>query len=287
MIGDAGIGKTRLVADLEEEARELGFAWTWVENLSYTTGESYGFARTFAQRLADEAGIDSGAFARRLLFSDDIDEDQARRYAGGIALIAREAAFSGWEAEANLAPTDPAQIQFDLGEVAERYMRRLAVVGGPRALVIDDLHWMDASSAPLVDRLLRTVADVPVIVFVTTRPRTCPPGPKPIMWRRSRSKDSMPRARNVWPPRSPARSWTMRRSTGSTAERPAIHCSSARRSGRSSRTTHSSLAVAGSACVTPTASAACRSTSAPSWGPASTACRRARAVSSRWRPSSG
>ena len=48
------------MADLEEEARELGFTWTWVENLSYTTGESYGFARTFAQRLADEAGTDSG-----------------------------------------------------------------------------------------------------------------------------------------------------------------------------------------------------------------------------------
>ena len=61
VIGDAGIGKTRLVADLEEEARGLGFAWTWVENLSYTTGESYGWARTFAQRLADEAAIDSGS----------------------------------------------------------------------------------------------------------------------------------------------------------------------------------------------------------------------------------
>ena len=174
VIGDAGIGKTRLVADLEEEARDLGFAWTWVENLSYTTGESYGFARTFAQRLADEAGTDSGAFARRLLFSDDIDEAHARRYAGGIALIAREAAFTGWEAEANLAPTDPAQIRFDLGEVVERYMRRLAELAGPRALVIDDLHWMDASSAPLVDRLLRTVADVPITVFVTTRPTSLP-----------------------------------------------------------------------------------------------------------------
>ncbi|MEA2630624.1 MAG: hypothetical protein QOE66_843 [Chloroflexota bacterium] len=174
VIGDAGIGKTRLVADLEDEARELGFAWTWVENLSYTTGESYGFARTFAQRLADEAGIDSGAYARRLLFSDDIDDDQPRRYAGGIALVDREAAFSGWEAEANLAPTDPAQIQFDLGEVVERYVRRLAELGGPRALVIDDMHWMDASSAPLVDRLLRTVADVPIIAFVTTRPADLP-----------------------------------------------------------------------------------------------------------------
>ena len=174
VIGDAGIGKTRLVADLEEEARGRGFAWTWVENLSYTTGESYGWARTFAQRVADEAGIDSGSYARRLLFSDDLDEVDARRYAGGIALMAREAAFAGWEAEASLVPTDPVQIRHDLGEVVERYMRRLAELAGPRTLVIDDLHWMDASSEPLVDRLLRTVADLPMTVFVTTRPAALP-----------------------------------------------------------------------------------------------------------------
>jgi class 3 adenylate cyclase len=174
VMGDAGIGKTRLVADLEEEARGLGFAWTWIENLSYTTGESYGFARIFAQRVADEAGLDSGSYARRLLFADDIDDLRARQYAGGIALVAREAAFGGWEAEANLVPTDPAQIRHDLGEVAERYVRRLAELAGPRALVIDDLHWMDVSSAPLVDRLLRTVADLPLTVFVTTRPAPLP-----------------------------------------------------------------------------------------------------------------
>ena len=46
--------------------------------------------------------------------------------------MAREAAFTGWEAEASLVPTDPVQIQHDLGEVVERYMRRLAELAGPR-----------------------------------------------------------------------------------------------------------------------------------------------------------
>jgi class 3 adenylate cyclase len=174
VVGDAGIGKTRLVADLEEEARGLGFAWTWVENLSYTTGESYAFARTFAQRVADEAGTDSGTYARRLLFADDIDDASARRYAGGIAAVAREAAFSGWEAEAVLVPTDAEKVRRDLGDVSERYLRRLVELTGPRVIVIDDLHWMDASSWPLVDRLVRTVVDLPMTVFVTTRPTPLP-----------------------------------------------------------------------------------------------------------------
>lgn len=174
IVGEAGIGKTRLVADLEEEARGLGYRWTWVENLSYTTGEVYGFARVFAQRLADEAGIDSGSYARRLLFSDDLDPSAARRYAEGMGAVARDAAFSGWEAEAAVASSDPAQVREDLGAVAERYVSRLVELEGPRVLVIDDLHWMDASSEPLIDRLLRTVVGLPMTVFVTTRPTPLP-----------------------------------------------------------------------------------------------------------------
>ena len=71
-------------------------------------------------------------------------------------------------------PADPAQVRADLGDVTERYLRRLVEALGPRAVVVDDIHWMDESSGPLLDRLVRTVADLPVVVFVTSRP-----GPRP------------------------------------------------------------------------------------------------------------
>jgi adenylate cyclase len=170
LVGEAGIGKSRLAADVEEEARGLGFAWTWTENLSYTSGEYYAFARMFAQRIADEQGTDSGTFARRLLFTPDVDEVTSKRLAGAVAAIARDAEFSGWEAEAALVPADPAKVRRSLAEVTDRYVRRLAKLGGPRAIVIDDVHWADRSSRPLLDRLVRIVAEVPFVVFVTTRP---------------------------------------------------------------------------------------------------------------------
>jgi adenylate cyclase len=170
LVGEAGIGKSRLAADVEEEARGLGFAWTWTENLSYTTGEYYAFARTFAQRIADEQGTDSGTFARRLLFTPEVDETTWRRLAGAVAAIARDADFTGWEAEAALAPVDPARVRRSLTEVTDRYIRRLAKLGGPRAIVIDDVHWADRSSRPLLDRLVRIVGEIPFVVFVTTRP---------------------------------------------------------------------------------------------------------------------
>jgi adenylate cyclase len=170
LVGEAGIGKSRLAADVEEEARGLGFAWTWTENLSYTTGEYYAFARTFAQRIADEQGIDSGTFTRRLLFTPEVDEPTWKRLAGAVAAIARDAEFSGWEAEAALAPVDPARVRRSLAEVTDRYVRRLAKLGGPRAIVIDDVHWADRSSRPLLDRLIRIVGEIPFVIFVTTRP---------------------------------------------------------------------------------------------------------------------
>jgi adenylate cyclase len=180
LVGEAGIGKSRLAADIEEEARGLGFAWTWTENLSYTSGEYYAFARTFAQRIADEQGTDSGSFARHLLFTPDMDEATWRRLAGAVAAIARDAEFSGWEAEASLAPADPARVRRSLAELADRYIRRLAKLGGPRAIIIDDVHWADRSSRPLLDRLVRIVAELPFVVLITTRPGGPVPGWAPL-----------------------------------------------------------------------------------------------------------
>ena len=54
--GDAGIGKSRLMADLAEAARAAGLAWTWVDNVSYGAREPYRFGRALAQAIADEHG---------------------------------------------------------------------------------------------------------------------------------------------------------------------------------------------------------------------------------------
>src|SRR5207244_2946095 len=82
----------------------------------------------------------------RLRCRCDMEEATARRLAGAAAAIARDAEFSGWEAEAALVPADPADIRRSLGELTARYVRRLAETGGPRAVVIDDVHWADRSS---------------------------------------------------------------------------------------------------------------------------------------------
>jgi adenylate cyclase len=172
--GEAGMGKSRLMAELAATAPTAGFVCTWVDNVSYGSQEPYRFGRALAQAIADEHGTDSGAMARRLLFTEDTPPERARLWAGAVAAIARDAAFSGWEEEAPLAPVAPAEVATAIRDLARRYMERLLEVSGPRVLFIDDLHWLDPSSAGMLDEIVQMTRSGPMLIVIGMRP-----GPSP------------------------------------------------------------------------------------------------------------
>jgi predicted ATPase len=112
--------------------------------------------------------------ARRLLFTDELPDATRRRYGGAIAAMSREAAFSGWEAEAADTPTDPAEVSAGLADVAAQYIDRLLASTGPRVVVIDDLQWLDPSSEGMVDLVVDRCAHHPLIVLAAARPGPLP-----------------------------------------------------------------------------------------------------------------
>jgi class 3 adenylate cyclase len=173
--GDAGMGKSRLLSEVAADARSAGFALTWVDNVSYGAQEPYRFGRALAQAVADEHRTDSGSMARRLLFTPDVPIAEARQWAGAIAAMARDAAFSGWEEEAPLVPAEPAAVAEGIRRTAIRYMERLIEVSGPRIVVIDDLHWLDPSSAGMVDEIVRLTSRIPLLLLIGMRA-----GPSPV-----------------------------------------------------------------------------------------------------------
>lgn len=174
IVGDAGLGKSRLLAAAEEPARAAGFAWTWTENLSYGRAEPYRWTRLFAQTVADEHGIDSGALTRQLLFTADLAPEVARRFGGAIAAIARDVEFTGWERESVDVPADPAEVARTLREVGARYLERLMATSGRRVVVVDDLHVIDPSSVDMVELVIDQAVGAPLLVLASMRPGPLP-----------------------------------------------------------------------------------------------------------------
>jgi predicted ATPase len=54
--------------------------------------------------------------------------------------------------------------------VAVRYVERLIDLDGPRVIVVDDLHWLDPSSAGIFEELVGMSARLPLVVLVGSRP---------------------------------------------------------------------------------------------------------------------
>ncbi len=130
--GEAGIGKTRLIAQLRAATRN--------ERVEFLVGRSAEYLQApyepFIDALHAEAENRSieAALREPSARSGSADEERARRFA-----------------------------------VVDRFLRKRASERGAVVLVIEDLHWSDATSLDLFRHLARRLDDVPVILIATYR----------------------------------------------------------------------------------------------------------------------
>ena len=144
LVGEAGIGKTRLARHAGDAAAEAGRAV--VEGHTVLgLAEPLGVVCD-AVRAARRSGLDPGP-ARDPLAS------------GFPPLVLPELGGGAIE-RGNLGATF---------EAAARYLRALAGRRG-LLLVLEDLHWADATSLSLVPFLARVLAPDPVVILLTYRP---------------------------------------------------------------------------------------------------------------------
>jgi class 3 adenylate cyclase len=175
--GEPGIGKSRLLCEMEDEAKAAGFAWMWLDNTPHGMESPYRAVRHMVDWLADEKGVQAGIVARRLLFGDDVmpelEPDIARLMLGAVVALARDSEMSllpeeGWEQGSHdLADHE----EFKAGlELATRVWVRRMVADKPRCIVMDDFHWIDPSSRVLMDIMIRISAELPLVVLAGSRP---------------------------------------------------------------------------------------------------------------------
>lgn len=169
LIAEAGIGKSRLLAELEASPEAKNLSWQRGRSLSNGLNVAY---HPVADLVRSWVGID--------------DEDDAGESRGklerGIELLLPDSSADVVPLMANLMglPLHAAeqerlaQIQ---GDARERLMRgamtqvlRAASGAQPLVIVLEDLHWADHSSVELVETLLRLGAEAPILFLHAFRP---------------------------------------------------------------------------------------------------------------------
>jgi DNA-binding CsgD family transcriptional regulator len=144
LVGDAGIGKSRLVADLAARARARG--------MHVLEGVADAFDATPLAVVQDAIRA-------------DLRRGDAPPMADELAASFPSRLLPELGAGGGAAPEERGVIF----EAASRYLRSRCGRAG-LMLTLEDLHWADPTSHALVQYLARTVQDAPILVVVTYRP---------------------------------------------------------------------------------------------------------------------
>jgi class 3 adenylate cyclase/tetratricopeptide (TPR) repeat protein len=161
LVGNAGMGKTRLLSEFRAEAPDLPHLVAGCE--LYESSVSYLPFRRLLRLLLGSVGQDASGLAERL--QEDVDR-RAPELLPWLPLL-------GIVADAEVPMTPEVRDLRDefrktkLAEVATDYLSR--VVTDPTVVVIEDAHWMDEGSAALLRALALRVSDLPWLVCVSRR----------------------------------------------------------------------------------------------------------------------
>jgi class 3 adenylate cyclase/pimeloyl-ACP methyl ester carboxylesterase len=171
VFGEAGIGKSRLIAEFRRHAEtSMGSRWLVGRCVSYGQAISYLPVLDVVRELFGLAD------------ADPADEVRAKIDTGLNAMggdLPRTAPFL--RALLSLDPGDPSVTTM---VPAQRHGRTTEAIRalvahqserGPVVVLLEDLHWIDPASQDVVRLLVEAVAALPVLVMLTYRPGYAPP----------------------------------------------------------------------------------------------------------------
>jgi class 3 adenylate cyclase/tetratricopeptide (TPR) repeat protein len=169
--GEAGIGKSRLAAALQERLQYEPHT-----RLSYSCSPYYRDSALFPfitqlERAAGFAREDS--VATRLGKLEHVVEQADLSPSDTVALLADLLGLSAEERYPPL-PEDPKQRREQtlvalVGQIEGLARRR------PILLFFEDAHWADSTSLELLGRIVQRISDLPVLLVLTCRPEYAPP----------------------------------------------------------------------------------------------------------------
>jgi hypothetical protein len=178
VVGEPGLGKTRLVA----ECRNYFMGWVgaasgrlplWLEGrcASYASSTPYGAYQQLLSRFIG-APLESGETVLRpaLIRAVHAVLGQGSEV---VPVLARLMGLPAGPGGAHIGRMGPAELQHAMFSALGSLLSRL-VEHGPTVLALEDLHWSDPTSLRLTGELARLAATGPLLVLATRRPEPDP-----------------------------------------------------------------------------------------------------------------
>jgi len=169
IVGEAGLGKSRLVAELRREVSAIDLRWIEGRCLSYGTSVAYLLWLEMLRGLLGVTAEDAPATAQAAL-SNEVESrcpDSGQRIYPYLAQLM----------SLSLAPEHEALLRSIAGEAlksntfrAVETMIECAAREHPLVLVCEDLHWADPTSLELLEQLLALMDRAPVLLVCAFRP---------------------------------------------------------------------------------------------------------------------
>jgi predicted ATPase len=167
LMGELGIGKTRLAEEGAREARRRGWTVIWSQAYAQEQGIPYSLwiaalrnVLTHTPDLARQATTIAASALYQPLHILVPEMQEALVKAGAREVLAYDALL-------------PEQEELRLREAVYTFLTSLSLTS-PLLLVLDDIQWTDNSSAQMLGYLTRRMTDHPIVILATCRETELP-----------------------------------------------------------------------------------------------------------------
>jgi class 3 adenylate cyclase len=188
IIGEAGLGKTRLLNEWKSSANEIN--WAEGKGLSYGTRLAYHLLIDLTRALigihpaADEAATRS---ALQSLVADHLEESTLEVFPYLAHMLSLE--LEG-EAKERVQALDPQTLQNQYRAALARLLEAMSRKK-PLGIILEDIHWADPASVELLTQLFPLVNRFPIALTMLTRPDQDAPGWKLVLSAREALKENV------------------------------------------------------------------------------------------------
>ncbi len=173
IVGELGIGKSRLIHQARERTEKEGFDITWLESSATETGATvrYTCLRDFVREsIKAPREMSAAQIAGRL--RNSLEKLMPSRIAEIYPYLCHALDIPlERETSERLETLDGESLKWQTFRVVQEWLTTLAAQT-PTALVFDDLHWADPMSAQLLQQILPLTLRCPLLVIGVYRPET-------------------------------------------------------------------------------------------------------------------